>query len=379
MPTAEENISVSVFAKTDTGLQRSGNEDAFLVADLTTGRSGLGPEMSTHNIGERGSLMIVSDGMGGAAGGEIASNLAVKTIREKLQSLNPGLNITDQLSEAIDSANKTIWDFAVANSQFAGMGATITAVLVNKTVAFIAHVGDSRAYLIRGDQIKQLTKDQSYVQWLIDAGVIKPEQAGSIPQNVIMQALGANPTVQPELIAVDLSQGDCLLLCSDGLSNKVDEAEIKQQVITAPSLTLACKQLVSLANDRGGEDNITVVIARFDGNALHSAADSNSITGSFKVLKQPSRDYGNTTASDEAAPLSTEAAAIAPAPGSTTMVFESSQPGLRLEETIELPLPNQQTEKRSSGRGKWVYLLLALGLLGLIGILCLAYWTRLFG
>jgi serine/threonine protein phosphatase PrpC len=379
MPTAEENISVSVFAKTDTGLQRSGNEDAFLVADLTTGRSGLGPEMSTHKIGERGSLMIVSDGMGGAAGGEIASNLAVKTIREKLQSLNPGLNITDQLSEAIDSANQTIWDFAVANPQLAGMGATITAVLVNKTVAFIAHVGDSRAYLIRGDQIKQLTKDQSYMQWLIDAGVIKPEQAGSIPQNVIMQALGANPTVQPELIAVDLSQGDCLLLCSDGLSNKVDEAEIKQLVITAPSLTLACKHLVSLANDRGGEDNITVVIARFDGNALHSAADSNSITGSFKVLKQPSRDYGNTTASDEAASLSTEAAAIAPAPGSTTMVFESSQPGLRLEETIELPVPDQQTEKRSAGRGKWVYLLLALGLLGLIGILCLAYWNRLFG
>lgn len=377
MPTAEENISVSVFAKTDTGLQRSGNEDAFLVADLTTGRSGLGPEMSTHKIGERGSLMIVSDGMGGAAGGEIASNLAVKTIREKLQSLNPALDITDQLSEAIDSANKTIWDFAVANPQLAGMGATITAVLVNKTIAFIAHVGDSRGYLIRGDQIKQLTKDQSYVQWLIDAGVIKPEQASSIPQNVIMQALGANPTVQPELIAVDLSQGDRLLLCSDGLSNKVDEAEIKQLVITAPSLTLACKQLVSLANDRGGEDNITVVIARFDGNALHSAADSNSITGSFKVLKQPSRDYGNTTASDEAAPLAT--AETDAASGPTTMVFESSQPGLKLEETIELPVPNQPTEKRTPGTGKWVYLLLALGLLGLIGILCLVYWTRLFG
>src|SRR5689334_1393229 len=187
MPTVEDNISVSVFAKTDTGLQRSGNEDAFLVADLTTGKSGLGPDMSTHKIGERGSLMIVSDGMGGAAGGEIASNLAVKTIREKLQSMNPALGITEQLSDAIDSANKTIWDFAVAHPQLAGMGATLTAVLVNKTIAFIAHVGDSRAYLIRGDQIKQLTKDQSYVQWLIDAGAIKPEQAASIPQNVIMQ------------------------------------------------------------------------------------------------------------------------------------------------------------------------------------------------
>ncbi|HKQ08994.1 MAG TPA: Stp1/IreP family PP2C-type Ser/Thr phosphatase [Blastocatellia bacterium] len=370
MPTTEEHISVSVFARTDTGLQRSGNEDAFLVADLTTGKSGLGPDMSTHTIGERGSLMMVSDGMGGAAGGEIASNLAVKTLREELQALRADRDITEQLDEAIDLANKTIWDYAVAHPRLAGMGATITAVLINRTTAFIAHVGDSRAYLIRGDQIKQLTKDQSYVQWLIDAGAIKPEQASSIPQNVIMQALGANPTVQPELIELDLSQGDYLVLCSDGLSNKVEAAEIKRMVSEPPSLTAACKQLVALANDRGGEDNITVVVARFDGKALHSAADSNSITGSFKVLKQPGIDYGTSAAADET---------VRPAPSqSTTLVFQSSQPGLMLEEEENLPAADQRPAGQSPGGSKRAYYIWALVALAIIGGLCLLWLTHLF-
>jgi serine/threonine protein phosphatase PrpC len=272
-----------VFARTDTGIQRAGNEDAFLVADLTTGNLGLGAKMSTHRIGERGSLMVVSDGMGGAAAGEIASSMAVKIIREALTKPRSE-DICAQLRHATETANERIWEYAKENRKLTGMGATLTAVLIHETSAYIAQVGDSRAYLIRGDQGKQLTKDQSLVQMLLDSGAIKPEEASSVAQNVIMQALGTSPTVDVAITSVELCRDDLLLVCTDGLSNKVAPEEMRDALRHSESLNAACRRLVELANERGGEDNITVIAARFDGDALHSAAQSNSITGSFKVL-----------------------------------------------------------------------------------------------
>jgi protein phosphatase len=278
-----KDISVSVFAKTDTGIQRAGNEDAFLVADLTTDNVGLGAKMSTHRIGERGSLMVVSDGMGGAVAGEIASSMAVKIIREAL--MKPwSEEICGQLRHATETANERIWEYAQENRKLTGMGATLTAVLIHETSAYIAQVGDSRAYLIRGDQEKQLTKDQSLVQMLLDSGAIKPEEASSVAQNVIMQALGTSPTVEVAITSVELCRDDLLLVCTDGLSNKVTPDEMRDALRHSDSLNAACRRLVELANERGGEDNITVIAARFDGDALHSGAQSNSITGSFKVL-----------------------------------------------------------------------------------------------
>jgi protein phosphatase len=280
------DISVSVFARTDTGLQRAGNEDAFLVADLTTGNVGLGAKMSTHRVGERGSLMVVSDGMGGAAAGEIASAMAVKTIREALMEEPTESGVCGQLKLATERANQRIWDYANANRKFTGMGATLTAVLIHNTSAYVSQVGDSRAYLIRGDQVKQLTKDQSLVQLLLDAGAIKEDQINSVPQNVIMQALGTSPTIEVAMASVELCKDDLLLVCTDGLSNKITADEMRDIVRKSESLNAACRRLVEMANERGGEDNITVIAARFDGEALHSAAQSNSITGSFKVLSQ---------------------------------------------------------------------------------------------
>jgi PPM family protein phosphatase len=280
------DISVSVFARTDTGMQRAGNEDAFLVADLTTGNVGLGAKMSTHRVGERGSLMVVSDGMGGAAAGEIASAMAVKTIREALMEEPPEGGVCAQLKIATERANQRIWQYAEANRKLTGMGATLTAVLIHNTSAYVAQVGDSRAYLIRGDQVKQLTKDQSLVQLLLDAGAIKEDQINSVPQNVIMQALGTSPTIEVAMASVELCKDDLLLVCTDGLSNKVTADEMRDTVHKSESLNAACRRLVEMANERGGEDNITVIAARFDGEALHSAAQSNSITGSFKVLSQ---------------------------------------------------------------------------------------------
>lgn len=280
------DIQVSVFARTDVGMQRSGNEDSFLVADLTAGKIGLGPDVSTHQLGERGSLMIVSDGMGGAAAGEIASEMAVTTMRELLSQMTSSTEISEQLRGAAEIANERIWNRSQDDPELSGMGATLTAVLVQGTTAYIAQVGDSRAYLIRRQQIKQLTKDQSLAQMLVDSGAIKPEQMDSVPQNVIMQAMGTQPAVKVAMSAVQLFRNDCLVICSDGLSNKVPPNELREMIQEVNDLTDACRLLIDKANERGGEDNITVIIARFDGEALYSASESSSITGSFRALNQ---------------------------------------------------------------------------------------------
>src|SRR5919205_1155616 len=300
------NIQVSVYAGTDIGMHRSGNEDAFLVADLTSGMIGLGPEMSTHPLGERGSLLVVSDGMGGAAAGEVASELAVTTIRESLMESPPDLDTAARLRAATETANERIWNEAQANPELNGMGATVTAVIAQSALVYIAQVGDSRAYLIRGRQIKQLTKDQSFAQMLIDAGAIQPEQAASIPQNVIMQALGTQPNVKVAMTTIWLCRNDCLLLCSDGLSNKLGPAELKQIVEQSPDLKTASRVLINVANERGGEDNITVVLARFDGEGLQVASDSQTITGSL------------TSVEDYVASVSNNYSAPPPDPGATS-------------------------------------------------------------
>ena len=273
-------------------MHRSGNEDSFLVADLTAGKIGLGPDVSTHQLGERGSLMIVSDGMGGAAAGEIASEMAVTSMRESLAEVNSSTEVSEQLKSAAEAANERIWNHSQDNPELSGMGATLTAVLVQGTTAYIAQVGDSRAYLIRRDQIKQLTKDQSLAQMLVDSGAIKPDQMDSVPQNVIMQAMGTQPAVKVAMTAVELFRNDCLVICSDGLSNKVPPNELREMIQEVEDLTEACRLLIDKANERGGEDNITVIIARFDGEALYSASESSSITGSFRALNQGySSDY----------------------------------------------------------------------------------------
>jgi protein phosphatase len=310
-PNFMSDINLSVYAGTDIGMHRTGNEDAFLVADLTSGSVGLGPEPSTQPMGERGSLLVVSDGMGGAAAGEVASELAVTTIRETLMdgSVVSDTDAGDRLRTATELANERIWNEAQANPELNGMGATVTAVIVQDTAAHIAQVGDSRAYLMRGRQIKQLTKDQSFAQMLIDAGAIQPEQAASIPQNVIMQALGTQPVVKVAMTTVRLCRDDCLLLCSDGLSNKLGPNELKQVVEQAGDLKAACRSLIEIANDRGGEDNITVVLARFDGEGLQASSDSQTITASLTITDH---DLFPTASNAGIAPP--------PDPGKTTML-----------------------------------------------------------
>ncbi len=282
MSDTPDDIQVSVSARTDTGMVRKGNEDAFLIADLTSGNFGLGPDMKTHQIGARGSLMIVSDGMGGAAAGEIASEIAVKTVRESLMAAPEDLDVCEQLKAATEKANAQIRKYAAQDPQLRGMGATLTAVLIQQATAYIAQVGDSRAYLVRGGTIKQLTKDQSLVQAMIDSGSIAADQADLFPQNIITQALGVATSLEVPISSIELVQDDTLLVCSDGLSQKVKDEEMVDLVRQATDLTSLCRSLVGLANQRGGEDNITVIAATFAGELLHSAGESSSISRSFK-------------------------------------------------------------------------------------------------
>lgn len=256
-----ENL-ISVSALSDIGMARSRNEDSFSVADLTTGEASLEDDFTPHRIGERGTLLVVADGMGGAAAGKIASEMAIEVLREVLIQDLSSHSLNARLANATEAANRQVYEFASQNPQLKGMGTTMTAILVQNNSASISQVGDSRAYLIRDEKIHQLTKDQTLVQKLIDNGQITPEQALNYSRHVILQAVGTEPTVGYELGTVGLYHNDYLLLCSDGLSSQVSSEEMLNAVQNSATLPDACNLLIDLANERGGEDNITVVIAR---------------------------------------------------------------------------------------------------------------------
>jgi serine/threonine protein phosphatase PrpC len=169
----------------------------------------------------------------------------------------------------VQRANYVVWRESQDNPSRSGMGATLTAVLIRDGKAYVAEVGDSRAYLIRSEQIMQVTIDQSLVELLILAGELTREEAEHAPiRNVILQAIGTQPEVKVALTTIDLRQGDYLLLCSDGLSNKVTDGELIKFTLKSDGLESACNQLVDLAKRRGGEDNITVVIVAVEGDSL---------------------------------------------------------------------------------------------------------------
>lgn len=271
----DKTIRVEVFAKTDLGRTRDHNEDRFLVADLTRKAASLQPEVRAHTIGPRGTLLVVADGMGGAAAGELASEMATDTIYDHLvKTWNAEQEATPQrfayrLKEAVEAANTSIHAHAKAHPEVRGMGTTTTAAGVLNDHLYLTQVGDSRAYLIRGGQAHQITKDQSLMQRLVEAGELTEEEAAqSERRNIILQALGPDPKVKVDLTHQEVRRGDVLVLCSDGLSGQVKKEEIARVVTEHHDLSSACDKLIALANERGGPDNITVVIARFDGDGL---------------------------------------------------------------------------------------------------------------
>ena len=278
---------VELFAKSDVGRVRRGNEDNYLVLDLTTeqtwsGADGATPpeKLTRFDLGDKGLVLVVSDGMGGALAGDVASRMAVDSVREMLlgtegeDACDPHLDLVECLKNATHYANLAIHQKSQEDSRCAGMGATFTGAAIRGDNLDLVQVGDSRGYVIRKDHIRLATKDQSLVQQLVDVGQISESEAEThMFRNVILQALGAQSEVAPVTGRIHLRQGDVLLLCSDGLSGKLRAEDIQQIVVNSQeNLSQACDALIEEANNRGGEDNITVVLARFQGDDLEAPA-----------------------------------------------------------------------------------------------------------
>jgi serine/threonine protein phosphatase PrpC len=266
------DIKLTVFGKTDVGLVREHNEDCFLIADATVDRREADPREALEiPVGPKGALMLVCDGMGGAAAGEVASQMAVESISAALAAAEaqPRDGFARRLRRAIEDANDRIYAQSRDNQSERGMGTTCTAVgLVDGTLV-LGQIGDSRCYVLRDGRLAQVTKDQSLAWQLIEAGAMTAEEAKAFEHaNIILQALGVQERVDVALSQVQLRQGDVVLVSSDGLHGPVSDEEILQVLKDEPDVKRACDRLVARALEREGPDNITVVVAKVEGPAL---------------------------------------------------------------------------------------------------------------
>src|SRR3954467_6464137 len=244
-------ILVNVFGKTDVGRTREHNEDSFVVADLSTGNATLQPEVRQHVAGPRGSLFMVADGMGGAAAGEIASAMATEVVLEEMQRMwVEGVDRSPEafaraLKHAAKAANTKINSYAVGHPKFRGMGTTATIAGLLQDTVYVAQIGDSRGYLIREGTGIQITKDQSLMQKLVEAGELTEEEAEhSERRNIILQALGPEAQIKVDLTHQQLRKGDTLVLCSDGLSTQIGRDEIAKIVSDDKDLMRTSKKLI---------------------------------------------------------------------------------------------------------------------------------------
>ena len=248
---------MNFFAKSDIGTKREENQDSYGIS-----------EKSGEYL-----LSVVCDGMGGMAGGKTAAKLAVKTYlerfsffyserREVTEDIKP-FDIKRIFSNAVYAANKAICDEAERDERLFGMGATLTSAFIYKSRLYTSNVGDSRIYLIRGNEISQLTKDNSYVQELLDQGIIDEEGARTHPRrNLITKALGASSEIEPEYTANDLEDGDFILLCTDGLTNALSDEKIKEIIEKPTTLEEKTCELIAIANELSGDDNVTALLIK---------------------------------------------------------------------------------------------------------------------
>jgi protein phosphatase len=315
-PSTKPSVIVHVFGKTDVGRTREHNEDAFAVADLSRGATALDAAVRTHVVGDRGTLFMVADGMGGAAAGEIASEMAIDVVlKEVPERLGKGEGLNEEqfaaaIKRATASANAHIHTFALEHPEYRGMGTTATVAGVLGDTLYLAQVGDSRAYLVRNGVGQQITKDQSLMQKLIEAGELTEEEAEqSERRNIILQALGPEATIKIDLTHQRVRRGDTLVLCSDGLSGQVRVDEMARIVTEERDLAVACQMMIDRANERGGPDNITVIVARFEGEGL---ADPNAGDDVGHRIFPLTTDSGPTPAVDWTS--TTAPTPVAPAP-----------------------------------------------------------------
>lgn len=318
---ARGDVVVHVFGRTDVGRTREHNEDAFIVVDLSADNASLQAEVRTHVVGPRGTLFMVADGLGGAAAGEIASEMAVTTVYEEIRArwVNGPRTDAEAFATAIkasaETANNRIFAYALEHPENRGLGTTATVAGLLGDTLFLAQVGDSRAYLIRDGVARQITKDQSLMQRLIEAGELTPDEAErSERRNIILQALGPEPTVKIDLTYQKLRRGDTLILCTDGLSGLVKKDEIAEVVASQADLVEVCRDLIDRANENGGPDNITVIAARFEGGGLTDAEPDDNVGHSVFLL--PGQEITGPTARPRyeaaapAAPSATPASSV---------------------------------------------------------------------
>lgn len=291
-------IQLKLFGRTDVGQIREHNEDNFLIADLTTKSRGLKEEDRQRVVGPCGNLFGVCDGMGGAAAGEVASQMAVDLIYQALSGSTQPRDrdeLARNMVRAIEEAGLTIYNEARSDRTRRGMGTTSTVATLVDERLFLAQVGDSRGYLLRGDQFVQLTRDQSLVNQLIEAGQLTEEEAETFEHNnIILQALGTSETVQVDLTFADLRDGDTLLLCSDGLSGMIRDAEIKEVLLRVQEPLDACKELTERANAAGGHDNITVLVVQFSGSGLPAPSSDDELLA-YRKYSLPNVDLSATS------------------------------------------------------------------------------------
>ena len=223
--------------------------------------------------------------MGGHAAGEVASALVLDSVRSSLAGASEAEAVEETVITAIDSANSAVRRNAAEEGK-RGMGATLTAVLVRATEAFIVEVGDSRAYLLRARTLQQLTRDQTLVQFLVESGAISTEEARtSKRKNILLQAVGHADALKVAISRLKLRRGDRFLLCSDGLSNAMNDDELRS-ILTGDDPAVACQKLVDLANERGGADNLTAIVAHVKGVGLPEPNPAESIAQTLEVLRK---------------------------------------------------------------------------------------------
>ena len=298
-----KGLFFNVYGKTDVGLVREHNEDNFMVGDLSNEAGPLeGEEEVSGVVSARGVALAVCDGMGGAAAGEVASHMAVDTLFETLRGDSPPDDrdsFARRLVASVEEAGARIFLAAKRDRTRRGMGTTATVAGLIDKVLFIGQVGDSRCYLLRNGRLNLVTKDQSLVNQLIEAGQLTEDEAEAFEHsNIILQALGTTEQVVVDLTFVELRRGDRVLLCSDGLSGLVHDDAIREEMACIGPLPQLADRLIDLANAAGGHDNITCIVADFDGDALDPPEE-----GAVPFYQQYPLPRGNDERSAEAPTL----------------------------------------------------------------------------
>jgi protein phosphatase len=275
MPREPPPLVVRAFGLSDRGQVRSRNEDQYLIAEvgraLRVSASSL-PQPRTLFAERRAQLLVVADGMGGHSGGQEASALAVATLEQFLLDafqfvvrLN-GESVLSEFQEALRAADARIFDEARNRPELTGMGTTLTVAYAAAAWLYVAHAGDSRLYLFRDGQLHQLTHDHTLVSQLVDRGVLNSDEARTHHlRHVITNAVGGTERgLEAEIHKMALEPGDLVLLCTDGLTEMLEDAELARTLARLPDPEAACRALVGAANEAGGRDNVTAIVARFD-------------------------------------------------------------------------------------------------------------------